>query len=189
MSFFEYVVVIAAILLGLGFAQLMRVASDIVRARSYHFAHFTWLVALVVVHLQLWWAFWDLEALPLEAWNAGKFVFFVLGPGILFFTSNILAPDQRADDTDWGEHFADSRLPFLLMVALLIAWVGGLGSLLLGAPLLHPTRVGQLIAISICLVGVGFPSQRVQRFVAAAFLTAVVGNWLLLRWTPGVLGG
>ncbi|MDH3734145.1 MAG: hypothetical protein OEU54_11450 [Gemmatimonadota bacterium] len=187
MSFFEYIMVIGAILLGLGFAQLMIGASAIVRSRRWDLVHGTWVLALVVTHLQLWWAFWDLEALPTEAWNAGKFVYFVMGPAILFFCTNVLSPHPVPDDIDWRAHFERSRRPFLILVALLLAWTGGLAMVMSGQPFVHPARINQSLALGTALVGLSARSRRVHVVVAIVFLAILVANWFLVRWTPGAM--
>ncbi|MFV1988805.1 MAG: hypothetical protein ACC682_16145 [Gemmatimonadota bacterium] len=189
MSFFEYVMVIAAILMGISFAQLMRGASDIVRTRAYDGVHFTWLVALAVVHLQFWWSFWDLESLPQEAWNAGKFVYFVLGPAILYFTTNVLTPQPGPADDDWSGHMRRIRVPLLTMLIVLGLWIAGMSALLLGVGPIHPTRATQLIVIAICAGGLALPGRRAQQVVAGLFLLVIIANWFLVRWTPGLLAG
>jgi hypothetical protein len=189
MSFFEYIMVIGAILLGLGFAQLMIGASAIARERDWDLVHGVWLVALVVTHLQFWWSFWDLEGLPPEAWNAGRFVYFVAGPGILFFLTNVLVPNPTPENVNWRDHFERGRVPFMVMVALLVAWTSGLGIVIQGQPFLHPTRVTHGLVLAICGLGLLAPGRRAQAVAAVSFLVVVTGNWVLLRWTPGALLG
>lgn len=187
MSFFEYIMVIGAILLGIGFAQLMMGAAGIARDRSWDLVHTTWIVALVVTHLQFWWSFWDLEGLPPEAWNAGRFVYFVMGPAILFFCSNVLCPHPAPEDQSWREHFDHARVPFFILVILLVLWTSGLGMAIQGQPFLHPTRITHGLVLATALIGLAWPSRPAQLLSAFGFLIVVTGNWVLLRWTPGAM--
>ena len=189
MSFFEYIMVIGAILLGIGFAQLMMGVAGIARDRSWDLVHTTWIVALVITHLQFWWGFWDLEKLPAEAWNAGRFVYFVMGPSVLFFCANVLCPHPAPEGLSWREHFDRVRAPFFILLIVLVVWTSGLGLVMQEQPLVHPTRITHGLVIAMALFGLMGTGRRTQAVVAIGFLIIVTANWFVLRWTPGVVTG
>ena len=83
MTIFEYVMVIISIILGLGIAQLLRGFSKIARSETRDHGLTLWAVLLFVLHLQVWWALWDVR--ETADWTQFKFYFIVLIPCTLLY--------------------------------------------------------------------------------------------------------
>ena len=73
MSIFEYLMVMVSIILGLSITQVLRGLSKIARSPRRSVAVTLYGVFLFALHVQTWWALWDLSDVP--EWN---FVFFLL---------------------------------------------------------------------------------------------------------------
>lgn len=100
MTLFEYAMVLVSIVLALGVAQLLGGASDFVRSSRVYLGHSFWVLALFLMHVQLWWAMWDLH--NRASWTFLTFLNLLLGPTLLFFTTNLLLPRSATDSMDWG---------------------------------------------------------------------------------------
>jgi hypothetical protein len=95
--------VLVSIVLALGVAQLLSGASEFVRSSRVYLGHSFWVLALFLVHVQLWWAMWDLH--DRASWTFLTFLYLLLGPTLLFFATNLLLPRTATESMDWESHF------------------------------------------------------------------------------------
>ena len=67
MSTFEYVMVMVSVVLALALAQLLRALTEVVFNRRRYWVHALWMLCLVLLIVQVWWAYWDFNAT--ETWT------------------------------------------------------------------------------------------------------------------------
>lgn len=93
MSTFEYISVLVSIILGMGIARLVAGVAAVV-ARWQHVSlygpHAVLVLLVFVLHIQEWWAFFDLRSY--EAWRLPVFLFVVLYPINLYILAHLLFP-------------------------------------------------------------------------------------------------
>jgi hypothetical protein len=93
MSPFEYVSVLVSIILGLGVALVLSGVAEIIR-RWNTITHFwpyqIWIVLVFVLHVQEWWATYDLRSVT--TWSLPVFLFVIIYPILLFILANLLFP-------------------------------------------------------------------------------------------------
>jgi hypothetical protein len=123
MDAFSYLAVLISIILGLGITHLLsglgRVLQERKQTRSYWPA-MTWVVLLLFLHVQTWWAMFGLRLL--SRWTFPTFVLVLLQPIILFLLTALVLPEQppgSAVDLK-ASYYAQSRTFFGLAVILLV---------------------------------------------------------------------
>ena len=186
MSIFEYLMVMVAIVLGLGATQLLRGLGKIVSG-SRRFAPVTlWAVTLFYVHIQVWWGFWDMSAVT--EWNHFGFTFMLLVPCSLFAATELLVPLSSSPDTDWAAHFMRMRKWFFgamvtfEVIALLSTWA------ILDVPLTHPYRITQGITLLAVVFGLVTSNRRAHTWIVLTYLGILVAGQALYRFLPGLAG-
>lgn len=183
-TIFEYVMVIISIILGLGITQLLRGFGKIARSETRDLGLVLWATLVFILHLQVWWALWDVRENP--DWTQFKFYFIVLIPCTLFAMVEFLVPMSSAPGLDWSKHFRNVRrwffplYVFFSFIALLESW------LMLGTPLTHPYRIMQLTQMTIGIVGWVSVSERVHAFLPVIAIVMMFVGQAIFRLVPGL---
>ncbi len=90
---FEYVTVLISIILGLGITQVLTGIADLIHQSNrvkLYWPHVLWVIVILILHIQDWWATYDLRS---EAsWSLGIFLFVMIYPIILFILARLLFP-------------------------------------------------------------------------------------------------
>ena len=184
MEIFEYVMVMVSIILGLGVTQILRGLSKIARGEHPSSIVTIWAALLFALHLQVWWALWDLH--QVEQWTQVYFFFVVAIPCSLFAMAELLLPMGSAPKTDWQKHFLSVRVwyfrlfLFFIVMATLETWV------FLDTPLTHPYRIAQVAQIAIVLVGLNTTNVLVHRWLPVISLVMLLAGQALFRLLPGL---
>lgn len=102
MDEFSYLSVLIGLILGLGITKLMEGVGHLVQLRErivWYWPLKVWVVALLVFHLQAWWAMYELR--HISDWTFTAFLIVLIQPVMLFFLSALALPDvsdiQRID--------------------------------------------------------------------------------------------
>ena len=184
MSIFEYVMVIVSIVLGLSVAQILRGLGQVLRSNSRHVATTAWLIALFVVHLQLWWNLWSLSGV--DRWTQAGFLLVAMVPCSLFAATDALVPSGSEREVGTRDHF-DRVAPwfyslFLAFLLLSVLWTW----LLLELSLDHSLRVLELIGIVSAIMGLAWRRKNVHTLAAVIYLgTLMLGQWVFRPFLYG----
>jgi hypothetical protein len=184
MEIFEYLMVMVSIILGLGVTQILRGLSKLARGERPSSIVTTWAALLFTLHLQVWWALWDLH--QVEQWTQVYFFFVVAIPCSLFAMAELLLPMGSAPETDWRAHFFSIRVWFFrlyllfLVMATLETWV------FLDTPLTHPYRIMQLLQLALALVGLNTTNLRTHHWLPAISIVMLLVGQVLFRLLPGL---
>jgi len=183
-TIFEYLMVLVSIILGLGVTQVLRGLSRLARSDSTYGALAIWAVFLFYMHIQVWWALWDLHAVP--DWNQAFFILLVLIPCSLFGATELLLPMGATPETDWRAHFFEVRRWFFAMMIVMMSFAVVESRVFLGTPLTHPYRIVQALVITALIIGFVSGKPRVQPWLAVSALGVVLAGQVLFRLVPGL---
>lgn len=184
MSFFEYIMVMVSIILGLGLTLALRGISRLIRSSRREPAVVLWAVFLVFLYLQNWWAFWDLASV--EEWTIIKFLFVSIYVCTMYAMTELLLPMTAASETDWLAHFNSVRKWFYGLFIILATLAVMMNWYVSGIPLLHPYRIMQTTILLLAIVGWMTPRLAVQRGIAVLFLLVLFTGQILFRLVPGL---
>lgn len=184
MSLFEYLMVMVSIILGLSITQVLRGLSKIARSRKRSVVVTIYAVFLFGLHVQVWWALWDLSVVP--EWNFVFFLLLISIPSVLFATTELLFPMATTAETDWNAHYESVRKWFLSVLLLWSVLALLETRIFIGVPFTHPYRIVQLSIISLIAVGILLPGRRAQVWLAGSILFLLVAGQLVFRLVPGL---
>ena len=183
MTIFEYVSVMASIILALGVAQLLtglgRLPVSESRPRTY-WVHYSWLVILGLLHVQVWWSLWFRYNVP--TLHFSQFVYILAGPATLFISAFILLPGAFPQDAE--SHFYRVRRPFFALVFLGVLWAA------IG-PFFHelaiPTilRTAEFLALGLPVLGFLSSNRRLHSAISVAYLAFVVVSFFVPEFPEG----
>ena len=185
MTIFEYLMVFVSIILGLGMTQALRGLSKIARSDTPYSAVTLWAALLVYLHVQVWWALWDLHVI--ESWNQGYFTFIVLIPCSMFAATELLVPMGTTADTDWRSHYFKVRRWFYAAMIVFTFLATVETYVLLSVPLTHPYRIMQVVMLTLLAVGFASPNPRVQPWIPGLAIVNLAAGQVIFRLLPGLL--
>ena len=151
-------------------------------ARRY-WVHVAWLWLMLFSALLLFWHRWSTQDLE---WTFLTFAMNLAGPGIIYFLASTIVPDEPRAVDSWRDHYFSARRQFF---GGLFAWAVLMvanTNLLLGVPLLHPSR---LIPFGLMLVGSsGLSTDRpIVHAVIPIAVLAIVAIAVVILLQPGSL--
>lgn len=184
MSIFEYLMVMVSIMLGLGATQLLRGFSKVAQSPQRFLPLTMWAVVLFYIHLQMWWALWDLNAVPV--WNQFYFYFLVSLPCSLFAATELLVPLGSSANTDWRAHFFKVRKWFFGVFFVFSICAAVQTYVFLEVPLTHPYRAIQGLLIVIIATGYFVRKARTHIWLGAIFVGVVTVGQVVFRFLPGL---
>lgn len=182
MTLFEYAMVLVSIVLALGVTQLLQGASELVRSSRRYPGHTFWVLALLLVHVQLWWAMWDLH--DRASWTFLTFLYLLLGPILLFFATNLLLPRTASETLDWASHFFAVRRWFLVSMTGIVVWGIFVTWLVGDVPLSHPYRVTQAGRLLFFVVGFASENRRLHVWLPVGYTLYFAATTLMFRLSP-----
>ena len=181
MTLFEYLSVAVSLVLALGLTHLLANLRAVVEPTHRYSVHALWVAHLLGQHAILWWACWDFH--DGVSWDFFRFMYVLLGPGLLYVCSTVLVPRAATDRQPWEDHFFRVHRWFFGAFILYGLWAIFLTWLLGSLPLMHPYRVMQFAVIAVFVVGFLSQSRRVHLAVVFAGLAVLL--WaMLMRIRP-----
>lgn len=123
MEAFNYLTVMASVVVGLGLTQLLAGIGNFVQIRRrvrFYWLHTGWVLLLIVLHLHMWWSFWVLR--EVSDWNYGTFAYVLIGPGLLVIASHLVIPEMLDGRIDVERHYYDTHAVFFGLLAATGVW-------------------------------------------------------------------
>jgi hypothetical protein len=181
---FEYVMVIVSIILGLGLTQILRGLSKLVRGARPSGVVLSWALLLFLMHLQVWWALWDLK--QVQQWTQVSFTLVCLIPCTLFGMTELLLPMASTPESQWEEHFLSVRRWFFRLFVVFVALAVFETWFIMGVPIAHPYRLVQFTELGLGVIGLSTANLRVHRWIVFGGITVLIVGQALFRLLPGL---
>ena len=172
MSLFEFVLTGFTLVLALAVTRLLGGLRYVLDRQRRYWVHSLLVVALLLLASLIWWGLWYARN---SEWTYLAFAYnLLIGPGILYFASTLLVPENPRRIRDWREYYYRFHRLFYGAFAVLVVLLF-LGSFLFTAtPLMHPTRLLQAAALALCLVGVSSDRHSVHGTLSVLLLALIV---------------
>jgi len=106
MSAFDYLSVLLSIILGLGITQILTALGRLIRQRERvvgYWPAWLWSLNLLLIHVQMWWAMFELRDRP--EWTFLAFGVVLLQPVVLYMAAALVLPADDDDRLYLREHY------------------------------------------------------------------------------------
>ena len=185
MTLFEFVTVAVSIVLSFGIVRLLDGLRPTFDESRRYWVHAIWVVITLNAHVLTWWTQWSL-ARDVE-WNYGRFLWLLVGPGILYLMSTALVTDAPRAVPSWRDHYFEIRRWFFGAAALLNLNVHLTSYFLYGRPLLTTESLAGASILGITLLGFWSSNPRHHGMIAVVYLTLQLAGlgWLVFSPTFG----
>ena len=117
------------------------------------------------------------------SWDFFRFLYVLLGPGLLYVCCTVLVPRTAANGQSWEDHFFRVRRWFFGAFILYGVWAILLTWFLGTLPLVHPYRIMQVAVIAAFCVGSASERRSIQSAVVLVSLVLLLCA-VLLRMRP-----
>ncbi len=182
MGLFDYLMVMVSVILAVSLAQVLRVAGAIFRGEADYLPISLWALILFLVHLQIWWVFWDLRSF--SGWNQFTFIFVALIPCALFAATEMLFPMVTSRFDKWHSHFVAVIRRFYLALAAFLSLALIWSWLMLDVSLTHPVRLTQVSSIVLLIAGFFLKSERANYSIPSIYLGLYLIHQYYFRFLP-----
>ncbi len=116
MAMFEYVMVLASIIVGLGMTHLLQGVLDIIQERTrYYWVHLVW-VGTAFIQAILWW-WWEFRFSEVETWTFPLFLFVLGFAFLVYLTCGFLFPKSIEKYGDFKTYFYARKAGFFATLA------------------------------------------------------------------------
>ncbi len=189
MSIFEFVLVMASLILAIGITVLLRHISSIVTNRQsieLDGVAIGWMVFLFLSATSMWWSFWDYSKVE---WTYPLYMFLLACPTLQFLAiSMLVSTDTSKSGASLTETFAQIRLPFFILMAVvqvLLSWDGWAFGV---EPFWNSLRLIQVVFILIYIVGAITPKPLIHKIIVTIVLGIQIYGTIVFRYLPGAYG-
>jgi hypothetical protein len=176
MNLFEYVMVLASIVIGLAMTHLLQGLLNIIQKRPrVYWVHLVW-VGFAFFQTVFWW-WWEFRYSLVEAWTLPLYLFIIGYAFLLYIFCGLLFPESLEGYGDFKTYFYKQRSWFFSVFVLLFV-VDLVDTALKGAT--HLARLGLEYPIAIALLAAGgitaaiVKNERYHAIFAVAVLTYMV---------------
>jgi hypothetical protein len=185
MTLFEYVTVAVSIVLSFGVVRLLDGLRAAALPQRRYWVHFLWIPTKLLNHALYWWGLWSLH--EAVSWNFALFLWILLFPATLYLQSTALVTTSPTEVASWRDHFYGIRTWFLSINLLLLFHYFIDTWLLLGVPVLHPSRLPLVAMIILNVFGVASDNPRLHAVIAVIALLAQILGFGVVLFQPGAL--
>tara|TARA_R110002049_G_scaffold272614_1_gene450210 strand:- start:3638 stop:4213 length:576 start_codon:yes stop_codon:yes gene_type:complete len=189
MSIFEFVLVMASLILAIGITVLLRHVALIITNRrtiELDFVAISWMVFLFIIATSMWWSFWDYSNVN---WTYPLYMYLLMCPTLQFLAiSMLVSTDTSKPGASLSATFKRVRLPFMILMAafqVIVSWDGWVFGV---EPFWNGLRAIQCTVILIFVIGALTSKQIVQKILVTAILSIEIIGTFLLRYLPGAYG-
>ena len=179
MTHFEYIAVMVSIILGLGIVRLLG-SLDKVFSHHRYWPHAVWVLSLFWLHVQNWWAFWEMRAI---SFNVVLYSIWIGYASLLYLCAASLT-NKASDDTPWKEHFSVQRRWFFSVLILTIIVAIFITRVFYGASLLHPYRIIQFSLLGLAILAAVSGRESLQKVISAVFFVLMAVGISVFRYLP-----
>ncbi len=152
---FEYVMVVVAIIIGLGITRILAGIAGLIQYRTTvkaYWVHLVWVTAIFLFQIELWWGWWGLRVTA--EWHYLDYFRLFLTPIVLYLLSVLAFPDlSKADHLDFRDHYYTNHRWFFSVFSLYPVTLFFSESLLGPQPLLtwqNAVRLAIFIVLILC---------------------------------------
>ena len=189
MSIFEFVLVMASLIMALGVTLLLRHVAAVIRYRTsikLYWVPLVWMALQFVAVTWVWWSLWDFAAVE---WTYPRFFFLLAGPTVQFIAiSMLVSTDVSKPNASLSENFSAIRLPFMLVLAVFLVLVALDGWVFGVEPLWNSLRLLQVAMLILYLTAAVSSKPIVQKTVVIGFVGLHIYGLVFLRYLPGAFG-
>ena len=184
MTHFEYVAVMMSIIMGLGIIRLLGSLETVFSEHRY-WPHAIWVLSLFWLHVQNWWALWELRNVSFNVLIYSVVIAYVS----LLYLSTVALTNRASNDTWWKEHFYSQRQWFfgVLILTILVAII--MTRLFLGASLLHPYRIFQFSLLALAVLALVSDREDVHKVISPLFFFLMAFGVSTFRYLPDMFKG
>ncbi len=132
---FTFIIVLAAVINGLGIVRILTGFTEYLKHQSnLEAAHYwvfnLWIAFQFLMHVLLWWSLWSARAA--EAFTFLHYLYLLSGPILLYLGASLLIPDLDNVVMDMNKHYYGIRVPYFTVNVLFWLWVIFLFPILIG---------------------------------------------------------
>ena len=190
MEIFEFVLVMASLVLAIGFTSLLSVVATMISHRhkqKIEWYPLIWIATLFLYVPGYWWSLWDFRSVE---WTFPTYFFLLLMPTCLYIAMSLLGEALESESGKSKiEAFNGVRIPFF--IALIVMQVtGALDGWLLGVePLFNDLRFVQSFLVVCFVAGIATSRLVVQKTIAVINFGLLTFAMFGLRYLPGAFSG
>ena len=169
MQQFEFVMIIASIVIALGIAELLAGVVRIFRGElKFYWVHSFWIFNLLLLQLQFCWAQFEVRGTQVE-WVFADLLALVSPPIVMFLASSLLFP-SRSDRCDLAEFYYSNRRPVFGLLAGLMLFFS-IADLSTNSAVAVTAQLGSLASVAILFFS---PHPRVHALVAPGYAVGLL---------------
>ena len=175
MSKFEYVSVAVALAYSFAVARIVSALPSVLATDRRYWTHSVWTVVLLMAAISTWWTIWDLREVE---WNALRFLWVLIIPGLIHLRASILVSDVPTEVESWRVHYYESRVAFFGVGVLIAANFAVLPWIMGSVPwfALSPAQLAFVSLGTISVLGLVSANPSLHAVLASANLFLILAS-------------
>jgi len=167
MSIFEYLIIAFSLLFTLTAMRLIGGLPAAIRKERRYGVHILFIITTLLGIIFIFWNYWALKDI---VWTLPKFIFALLLPSLYYFIAVLLIPENSANIASWRKYYFDIRSKYFTTLAVWLVSANVSAKVLLDLPFWHSARIGHIVGLVFCVVGILVTRPKVHWALAILFL-------------------
>jgi quercetin dioxygenase-like cupin family protein len=183
MTLFEYLSIAYSLVFSFAVIRLVAGLPHAIDPSRRYWIHVVHVCLGIFAALALFWAHWSTREV---AWSFPAFLVNLAGPGMIYFLSCTLVPDEPSSVQSWHDYFFSARRKYFGGLCIWAVIMAVNTTIFFGASPLHPLRVIQVGLLGVGLAGLASDRPATHRLILTGVaVVAIIAAVVLLR--PGTL--
>jgi len=182
MDFFNYILIAFSFVYTAAVLRLLGGISAATNKKSRYFVH---LIFIAVVLISIVISFWGIWALRDVDWKLYKFILALMDGAMYYFIATVLVPENPNEVESWRDYYYKNKHKFFYGFLFFLFYVQIHSVIIIEQELLHPARLGNLIALMPIYLGIRSYNHKVHIGIALYYLIFVVFMVFTIASEPG----
>ena len=183
MTLFEYLSIAYSLLFSFAALRLVAGLPHAIDVSRRYYVHLIYVCITIFATAALFWTHWSAHDLE---WTFPLFLLNLVGPGVVYYLSCTLVPDQPSSVRSWQDYFFSVRRKYFGGLCIWALVMVTNSTVILRTPAVHPVRLVQLGVLALGIAGLASDRPSVHRMILI-WAALLVGLAILVLLRPGPL--
>lgn len=182
MDFFNYILIAFSFVYT---AAVLRILGGISAATNKERRYSIHLIFLVVILISIVISFWGIWALRDVEWKLYKFILALMDGALYYFIATVLIPENPNEIESWKDYYYKNKHKLFYGMLFFLFYVQIHSVVLIEQELIHPARLGNLIALIPIYLGIQSKNHKIHFGIAIYYLIFVIMMVFTIASEPG----
>ena len=182
MDFFNFIIIALSFVYTAAVLRLLGGISSATNKQSRYIVHLIFIVVVLTSIVISYWGAWALIDID---WKLYKFILALMDGALYYFIATVLVPENPNEIESWKTYYYKNKNKLFYAMLIFVVYVQIHSLVLIDQELLHPARLGNLIALIPVYLGLRSKNHKVHLGISLYYIIFVILMVFTIASEPG----